>query len=114
MQSARVRHLHCLHFADDLPYQFEDRWISLSALPEAKTADFGARGPNEWLVSVVPFSDAEIGFSATAADAQVAKHLGCVPGDPVFLAERSTWWQDKAITYVRLTFQRGHKMTTRY
>lgn len=110
----RVIHVTAMHYADGNPYQYEDRWINLAELPAAETADFTASGPTEWLIATVPFSDAEISFSATAADAELARHLGCAPGDPLFLSERSTWWQGGAITYVRLVFQRGHRMTTRY
>lgn len=110
----QVLHLTCIHFADNNPYQFEDRWINLAALPQAREADFSEVGPNEWLIATVPFSDAEISFSATAADERLASHLGCAQGDPLFLAERSTWWQGAAITFVRMVFQRGHRLTTRF
>jgi len=112
--AARVLHLTCEHQADAHPYQYEDRWINLGALPEAEDADFSVTGPNEWLVGEVPFSDAEISFAATAADNDLAQHLRCARGDPLFLSERTTWWKQEAITYVRLVFARGHKMTTRY
>lgn len=109
-----VRHLTCVHFADGHPYQFEDRWISLAATPTARTADFRTDGPNEWLVQQVPFSDVEVSFSATAADEEQTQHLGCVRGDPLFLVERQTTWQGQAVTFVKLTYRRGHRMTTRY
>lgn len=110
----RVLHLVCMHFADGVPYQYEDRWINLAMLPQAEETDFAGTGPNEWLVETVPFSDAEISFSATEADAVIAGLLGCPSGAALFQAERSTWWQDRAVTHVRLVFQRGHRMTTRY
>jgi GntR family histidine utilization transcriptional repressor len=109
-----VLHLVCMHFADGSPYQYEDRWINLALLPEAREADFSVLGPNEWLVAAVPFSDAEISFSAATADQALANHLSCSPGDPLFQLERSTWWQDQAVTYVRLVYRPGHRMTTRY
>jgi len=110
----RALHLVCLHLADGAPYQIEDRWISLAALPDAEDNDFTEIGPNEWLISVVPFSDAEISFSAIAADAEAAERLGCAAGDALFLTERSTWWNGQAITYVRLISRPGHKVTARY
>jgi len=112
--AGRGRHLTCLHHADEAPYQFEDRWINLTALPQAEQTDFETVSPNEWLVATVPFSDAEIAFSANAADNVLARHLGCAVGDALFTSERSTWWQGQALTYVRLSFQRGHRMTARY
>jgi GntR family transcriptional regulator, histidine utilization repressor len=111
---ARVLHLTCLHSADGAPYQFEDRWISLAALPEVEAEPFDRIGPNEWLIRAVPFSEVEISFLATAAEGEVASALDCREGEPVFTVERTTWWQGQAITHVRLSFARGHRMTTRY
>lgn len=111
---SRARHLICMHFADGEPYQLEDRWINLATLPQARQADFSMIGPNEWLVATVPFSDVEIAFSARAADAALARHLGCAVGDALFTTERSTWWEGRAVTHVRLSFRPGHRMTARY
>ena len=110
----KVLHLTCVHYGDGHPFQFEDRWINLAALPRAEAVDFSASGPNEWLVNAVPFSDVEISLFATKADDTLARHLGCAAGDALFTVERSTWWRGQAITFVRLVFQRGHRMTTRY
>lgn len=112
--AARVRHLVCLHFADGLPWQHEDRWISLSLLPQAEEADFAEAAPTEWLMAQIPFSAVEISISATVADAALAAHLDCAAGDPLLLTERLTRWDEQAITYVRLTHRPGHRMTTRY
>ncbi|MGC1497489.1 MAG: UTRA domain-containing protein [Sulfitobacter sp.] len=109
-----VLHLNCMHYADGSPYQFEDRWINPAVTPDVRSADFSETGPNEWLVAAVPFSDAEIGFMAVEADATLAEHLGCTPGAALFRTERTTWWQDRAVTLVHLTYRPGHRMTTRY
>ncbi len=113
-EGARALHLMCMHYADGDPYQHEDRWISLATLPQAEEADFSEVGPNEWLVATIPFSDAEISFSATLADARLAKYLSSQPGDPLFTVERATWFEGRAITYVKLAYRPGHRMTTRY
>ncbi|MEY8830852.1 GntR family transcriptional regulator [Sedimentitalea sp. XS_ASV28] len=110
----RAIHLTCMHYADGAPYQYEDRWINLDVLPAAENADFTATGPNEWLVATIPFSNAEISFSASIADDRLAEYLGCSAGQPLFTIERSTWWETRAITFVRLYFRPGHRMTTKY
>lgn len=112
--NGKVLHLVCMHYADGDPYQHEDRWINLALLPQAEAANFSVVGPNEWLVSTIPFSDAEICFSAGLADKKLAGYLTCNAGDPVFTVERSTWWEGQAVTYVRLTYRPGHRLTTRY
>jgi len=107
-------HLTCLHCSDGAPYQHEDRWINLAALPQAQEVDFSVRGPNEWLVETVPYSEAEISFSATPADGELSRHLRCAPGTALFRIDRTTWWQGRALTRVALVFRPGHRMTTRY
>ncbi|WP_243614000.1 GntR family transcriptional regulator [Shimia aestuarii] len=109
-----ILHLVCMHYADGMPYQHEDRWINPRTVPAVRDADFSGAGPNEWLVAELPFSNAEISFSAVEADRDLADHLGCSVGQALFRTERTTWLQGKAITLVRLTYQRGHRMTTQY
>jgi len=111
---SRVRHIKCLHMANSKPYQFEDRWINLAAVPGAETADFATLSPNEWLVQEVPYTNAEVRLSATSADEMVAKHLRARIGDPIFTAERTTWLAGYPVTNVRLYFARGHHMVANY
>lgn len=112
--ASRVLHLHCLHRADDAPFQFEDRWIAIAAVPRVEGVDFVEAGPNEWLVAEVPFTEVEISFSARAADAALARFLDVSPGDPLFTAERATWLSGRAVTFVRLSFAAGYALRTRY
>ncbi|RYG93282.1 UTRA domain-containing protein [Loktanella sp. IMCC34160] len=109
-----VLHLVCMHYADGVPYQHEDRWINPDIIPSALDEGFSELGPNEWLVAKLPFSDAEISFAAIEADQALADHLGCSVGDALFRTERTTWLQGTAITLVRLTNRRGHRVTTKY
>jgi GntR family transcriptional regulator, histidine utilization repressor len=110
----RARHVKCMHYADEAPFQFEDRWISLTAVPRAEDADFSATGPNEWLVSEVPYTNAEVRFTAAAATGPVARHLVSKEGEPIFMAERTTWLSGAPVTNVRLYFARGYQMIAHY
>lgn len=109
-KGGEVLHLKCMHFASNAPYQLEDRWINLAAIPKARAQDFETLGPNEWLVREVPFSEAELTFSATTATQDVADHLDQPEGDAVFVIERTTWLNGDNITHARLYFPRGYKM----
>ncbi len=111
---AEVLRLTCLHSAGPAPWQVEDRWISLAALPQAAGADFTRHAPTEWLIAAVPYSQVEVSFLAATCDARTGPLLAMNAGEPVFVAERTTWWQGRAITHVRLTHARGYRMTTRY
>ncbi|EAR52355.1 transcriptional regulator, GntR family protein [Oceanicola granulosus HTCC2516] len=111
---ARVLHLVCMHYANASPYQYEDRWIALDTLPAAEAEDFAATAPTAWLLATIPFSQVEISFAATEADAALAAHLGCAEGAALFFAERSTWFDGKPVTFVRLVHRPGHRVTARY
>lgn len=109
---APMLHLRCLHTADRAPYQYEDRWISLAAVPAAGSEGFENVGPNEWLVEHAPFSRAEFAFFAAAATAEEAPLLGLEPGTPVFVGERLTWLADAPVTLVRMVHPPTHRMVT--
>lgn len=111
---ARQLHLTCMHFADGAPYQFEDRWINLTTVPGAEHADFAKTNPNEWLLRELPFTDAEIRFSATAADEPLARFLLLAPNTPVFTVDRTTWISGEPVTNARLHFPSGYQMVARY
>lgn len=110
----KALHLVCMHYADGVPYEHEDRWINLTALPKAEFEDFAELAPTEWLLSTIPFSNVEISLSAGLADQGQTDHLSCSIGDPVFTVERSTWWEGQAVTFVRFAYRPGHRLTTRY
>jgi GntR family transcriptional regulator, histidine utilization repressor len=112
--SISVRHIECLHYANQSPFQYEDRWINLSAVPRAELADFSSISPNEWLVSEVPYTNAEVRFSATRADTKISTLLQTVAGEPIFLSERSTWLSQTPVTNVRLYFTPAYQMIARY
>jgi GntR family histidine utilization transcriptional repressor len=98
----RALHLRCRHWAGARVHQAEDRWINLGTVPAARTADFAEASPNDWLIRAVPLSQIEHVLSAANADAAEAELLGIAPGDAVFVTERRTWIDGRAITRARL------------
>ncbi len=103
----RVIELETLHLADDLPFVFERRLISLSAAPEAEVADFVAGPPGGWLLAHMPWTEAEHRISAVGADTETATHLGLVDGAPCLRLERRTWRDGLGVTWAWQTFPGG-------
>lgn len=108
----QVLYLRCMHFADNNPFQLEVRWIVTDVVPEVLQEPFEQSGPNDWLVEHVPFTNLELSFLASRADSEIAGFLGASTGDPVFTAERITWLRDAPVTYAKLYFVPGYRMTT--
>ncbi len=114
LPQAVMLHIQCLHFADERPYQFEDRWINLATAPAARDVDWALTSPNEWLLKTLPFTDAEIRFSATAADARLAAQLDLPLATPIFTIDRTTWITGTPVTNARIFCAEGYQMVARY
>ena len=99
---AKALHLRCRHWAGARVHQVEDRWINLDVVPAARQADFAAIGPNDWLIRAMPLSRVEHVFSAANAGDAEAVLLGLATGAAVFVVERRTWIDGRAITRARL------------
>ena len=108
-----ILHVRSLHYADNRPFQYEDRWIVPASVSTLSQADFTRISPNEWLVQAVPFTDLELTFTAIRADRTIAEFLGTTEGEPIFTSERLTWLQGQPVTLARMYFHPGYRMTTR-
>ncbi|KUJ84132.1 GntR family transcriptional regulator [Ruegeria marisrubri] len=108
----QMMHVRCMHYSNNTPFQYEDRWIVVDSVPEVTQADFSAIGPNDWLVQTVPFTNVELTFLASRADATLAGFLDVPEGEPIFTAERITWLQERPVTIAKLYFAAGYRMTT--
>jgi GntR family histidine utilization transcriptional repressor len=103
------------HFADGEIVELEERWINLTAVPEAAGLPFDGISPNHWLVSHVPWTEAEHTISAINADAGLASALGCPAGTACLLLERRTFLDDQVVTFARLTHPGSrHRLTERF
>lgn len=98
-----VRHLLCLHLKDGAPYQLEDRYLNLTAIPDATEADFSKENPNEWLIARVPYSSVRTTLKADLASALDQTHLCLGASEPVFVIERQTQLKTDILTHVRLS-----------
>ncbi len=111
---ARVLHVVCMHYADNLPFQMEERWINIDAIPDVESADLRDHGPHEWLLNAAPFTGAEISFSAISADSRLAEFMGTTAGTSMIKLERTTWKDEEPICFARMVHHPGYCIRTRY
>lgn len=107
-----VLFLKTLHFANERPYAFEERYINLEAAPEARDMSFKDISANEWLVHNAPYSHGDLSFFAVSADQTLSGKLDAEAGSALFAMERITWAGKQPITHVRLIFAPGYRMRT--
>lgn len=100
--------LRCVHLANGRPFALEERLISLSAVPEARDVDFTTESPGKWLLSHVPWTQAEHRISAINADRDTALALDIAPKAACLAVDRRTWRATEHITYVRQIFPGTH------
>lgn len=100
-----LRHLTGVHHGADGPFAYEDRLISLAAVPAAREAEFAAGSPGEWLLQSVPWTEARHRISAAGAGSDVSAHLAIARGTPCLQVERWTWRAGASVTWVNQTFR---------
>ncbi len=111
--SAQMLRVLALHLANDRPYIFEDRWLSMAAVPEIRNVDLSRISVNEWLVRTKPASNGRIRLFAETAGKTRAKILDCRPSDALFVIDRTTWSGEQPITTVRASCAPGYQMITK-
>ena len=99
-----------LHFADEVPFVYEERWVNIVVTPEILDADLNTISANEWLVQNVPFTSGDISFSATNIDAKEAEFFDTQEGSAAFAIDRTTWQDQQCITSVRMLHRPGFRM----
>ncbi len=98
----QVLALLCRHFAGDRVHALEDRLVDLGSVPEAADAGFDGLPPGSWLLSHVPWSQAEHRIAAIPADAATARLLAIPAGTACLRVERRTWRSGRPVTAVRM------------
>jgi len=103
-------HLLSVHYADDKPFIYEDRWINTQTVSDIKNVDLSQTSANEWLVNHVPFTSGEFVVEACLATKLVAKALSIDVGKPVLSSRRTTWLEEQSVTTVTLYYVPGHQI----
>lgn len=110
--SSKLLFMRAVHFADNRPFIYEERWINPEAVPGLDKTDFKSVSANEWLVQHAPYTHGNLAFSAANATKAEAELLDTREGAAILIMERTTWNNRVPITSVRLAHVPGYKMLT--
>jgi len=104
-----------LHRTDGRPLAFEQRLINLQAVPDARRERFVRISPGRWLLSRIPWSEAEHQISALNADPEMGRRLEIPRNTACLCIERRTWHDGRRITHVRLVYPGDrHRLIARF
>lgn len=108
-------YIRSIHFCDGVPLVLEERHIFLKTVPAAREVDFHATPPGTWLLSHIPWTEAEHRISANVADAATARLLGFPSGSACLVVERRTFRGPDTLTRVKQTFRGdAYHLTARF
>ncbi|UIJ44346.1 histidine utilization repressor [Sphingomonas cannabina] len=99
-----VLHLAGVHHSGDLPLAWEQRTLSLSAVPQAEHESFEEIAPGSWLLAHVPWTEARHRIQAVEASPEESGLLGIRSHAACLQLERWTWRASEPVTYVRQLF----------
>ncbi len=94
--------MRCLHLAGETPFQLEERLVNIDAAPGITCQPMETTAPGLWLLSHVPWTQAEHTISACEAGPPEAEALGIAAGSACLVVERRTWNGDVPVTMARL------------
>ncbi|TKC86068.1 histidine utilization repressor [Trinickia terrae] len=102
LEAGPVFHSRIVHYEEDEPIQFEDRYVNPRVFPEYLEQDFTLETPNHYMVRLAPIQRAEFRIYAQKPDAQVRRHLVMEIGEPCLMLWRRTWVGEDVATSVQL------------
>lgn len=103
-------HVQALHLADQRPYIYEDRWISLSTAAEIQDVDLKVISANEWLVQNKPYDKNDLRIYAKKSDKYDSEILNIPSGEALLVLERTTWIYDQLITCLKAITRPDYQM----
>ncbi len=99
---SELYHSIIVHYDNDLPVQWEERFTNPRLVPDYLEQDFTALTPNRYLTQVAPLTEAEHTVEAVLATDEQARALQIAQPEACLLIKRRTWSSRGAVSYARL------------
>ncbi|WII95246.1 UTRA domain-containing protein [Moraxella haemolytica] len=96
-----------VHYADNVPLQLEERWVSAKLVPDFIHQDFENINTSQYLIDTVPLERGHYRIFASNADKHVAAALDIKPKDAILVLERTTLSKGCVVTLVKMSHVGG-------
>ena len=97
-----VFHSRLVHLENDVPIQYEDRFVNPRVVPGYLQVDFSRTTPAKYLQENFPLREVEHTIVAESADAGSASLLDVTPASACLTIYRRTWSGARVASYARL------------
>lgn len=92
-----------VHTENDVPLQYEMRWVNPDIAPHYLEQDFGSMTPTAYLTRLEGNPEVEHLIEAVLPTAEAARLLGIPPTEPCLRLTRRTLVRGQVVTFARLT-----------
>lgn len=93
----------CLvHYGDEVPIQFEERWVNARIIPDFINQDFGVVNTSEYLIGHVPLEYGDYQIEARLPPEHVRQALQMDGHEPALLHVRHTKSQGLPVTFANM------------
>ena len=109
-----VFHSIVLHMEDGAPVQYEDKFVNPTLAPHYLEQDFEAITPSQYLLEVVPLTEAEHIIEAVMPDSEIRKLLKLKSKEPCLVLHRRTWAGKVIATRTRFVYPGRYQIFGRF
>ncbi len=98
-----------VHCADNIPIQYEKRWVDVDLVPEFSQQDFTQINISDYLINNVALVKGNYLIQATLPNSKIAQQLNMTRSQPALMLTRYTYSSDeRVVTYVQMWHNGEH------
>ncbi len=101
---AEIYHSVLLHRENEVPLQYEERFVNPGFAGGYLAQDFTSVTPSSYLSGISPLTEADQSIEAVAVSAGIAAVLEISPGEPCLKVSRRTWCQRGIVNIAHLYY----------
>lgn len=102
LSSGRVFHSRLIHCEDDVPIQYEDRYVHPKLFPDYLKQDFTKQTPGSYIIQNAPLQHMAYQISAEIPNIPMRRRLLMEAGEPCLVLRQHAWVDERVATMVHL------------
>ncbi len=102
-KTQKLFQLDIIHYGDNVPIQYEKRWVDAELVPEFSQQDFTRVNVSDYLIHNIPLVEGHYSIQAIHPTSDIADKLAMTTAQAALLLTRYTYSSDhRIVTYVQM------------